>query len=421
MSLEGKGIISIDDLSNSAIERILEVAREFSERLRKEPKIPLCRDKKLFTLFFEPSSRTYFTFREAMRRLGGDWDGVLNAQTTSSAAKGESLADSIRTFELMGDVIVMRHPYDGSARLASEYTSKPLVNGGDGAHEHPTQTLVDIFTILQEKGTIQDQVVALCGDLKHARTIHSLAYALARLGARIRTIAAEPGLGLPSYVRARLQRLKCDLKEYSSLGEGFKEDSLVLHQAEADPNGVPRGRSGPQSESLFRLLQELDAMYLTRLQTERLGEGVRATRAQAQITVKLLQNAPEDTLVMHPLPRVNEIAYEVDSDKRAAYFRQMRNAIPVRMAVLALILGAKESRGVRAKRSDRVRVDVPQEVRCTNRRCVVTNEPYVTPYYYGDVENPRLAGCGYCDQEVVLPGDWKPPQARASPSVGEPA
>ncbi len=407
MSLEGKSIVSIDDLSNSEIERILEVARKFDHTLEKQFKIPLLKDQKLFALFYEPSSRTYFSFREAMRRLGGDWDGVLNAQVSASVAKGESIADSIRTFENMADVIVMRHPLDGSVRVAEQYTSKPLINGGDGAHEHPTQTLVDLYTILKEKQAIKGQVIALCGDLLHSRTVHSLAYALARFGAKIRTISL-PNLGLPTYVRARLQHMNCDLKEYSSMNEALRENSSVLYRAEPGQNGIKnKGILSGQQQTLVSLLQELGAMYMTRLQVERIGSRETLTEANIEIlSSQLLRNAPSETIVLHPLPRRMEIAYDVDEDTRAAYFRQMKNSIPVRMSILSLVLGAEDSKGVRGKREKSLHVKVPKETKCANRRCVSNHENYVHSRFFGDPFNRRLASCEYCEEEITLGSDW---------------
>ena len=411
MSLEGKSIVSIDDLSNSEIERILEVAKEFDESPQQETKLPLLKDKKLFALFYEPSSRTYFSFREAMRRLGGDWDGVLNAQLNTSIAKGESIADSIRTFERMADVIVMRHPWDGAVRVAKQYSSKPvpIINCGDGAHEHPTQTLVDLYTIWKEKSSIKDQTVALCGDILHARTVHSLAYALARFGAKIRTIAL-PGLGLPTYVRARLEQAGCDLKEYASLSKAFfEEDSTVVYAAESRANGGRnKGAVANQSQSLVGLLQELTALYMTRLQTERFENDEMPAPAQVEVlTSALLRNAPSGTIVLHPLPRRNEIAYDVDEDDRAAYFRQVENSIPVRMAILALVLGVKGSKRARGKREKPEYVCVPENTLCGNSRCVTNNESYVNHLYFGDRHNPRLVRCAYCDVAIPLGTNWE--------------
>ena len=417
MALEEKSIVSIDDLSNSEIVRILEVAAEFDEALSKQMVLPMLREKKLFSLFYEPSSRTFFSFREAMRRLGGDWDGVLDAQSSTSVAKGESIADSIRTFELMADVIVMRHPHDGSVQVAQQYASKPIINAGDGAHEHPTQTLVDLYTILKEKGSIKGQVVALCGDLLHARTIHSLAYALARLGAKIRTISL-PDLGFPTYVRTRLHAMKCDLQEYSSLREIFKEDSSVLYRAEALANNTTRQREGVQGhyQTVAGLLQEMNVLYMTRLQTERFQDGAGDVHTEVDtVTSSLLQSAPEGTILMHPLPRREEIAYDVDADKRAAYFRQMKNSIPVRMAILALVLGARDSKGTRGKQQEPAYVHVPPDTACPNSRCVVNHERYVTPRFHGDPSNPRLVQCAYCEEEILLGAKWESDTKMSAP------
>ena len=409
MSLEGKNIISINDLSDSEIERILEVAQEFDEELKTRKKVELLKDFKLFTLFYEPSSRTYFTFREAMRRLGGDWDGILDAQSASSVAKGETIADTVRTFQLVADCIVMRHPWDGAVRLAEQYSSKPLINGGDGAHEHPTQTLVDLYTIRKETGSIKGRVVALCGDLYHARTVHSLAFALARAQAKIRTISL-PSLGLPSYVRARLQELGCDLKEYDSVGEALEGDSTVFYRAEATADGVSTRQAARRRQGSFDaiqdFLQELNAVYVTRIQQERFQDNEAQARDVEVLTSSFLQYAPEEMIVLHPLPRKKEISFEIDQDKRAAYFRQMENSVAVRMAILALTLGVKDSSRTRGKKNDAPYVHVPPGTECVNDRCVTNHEDYAKALFYGDPTNKRLARCAYCEIEVPLVAEW---------------
>ena len=305
MSLNGKSIISIDDLSNVEIEEIFQVASEFDEQITGNVIDPILKGQKLFTLFYEASSRTYFSFREAMRKLGGDWDGVLGAESVTSVAKGESIADTIRTIELVSDVIVIRHPLDGSARVAQEYSSKPIINGGDGAREHPTQTLVDLYTILKEKGPIKGQVIGLCGDLLHSRTIHSLAYALARLGAKIRTIAL-PSLGFPQHVRGKLQSMKADLQEYSAPTEVFKDSgSLLLQSGNPNPpNNSNRIEVQTRYETTNDFFRGLSALYMTRLQTERFDDQLESSQLELEtITSKLLSIAPQETIIMHPLPR----------------------------------------------------------------------------------------------------------------------
>ena len=390
MSLNGKSIISIEDLSNSEIEEILQLASTFDHKMAGNLIDPILKGQKLFTLFYEASSRTYFSFREAMRKLGGDWDGVLGAESVTSVAKGESIADTIRTVELVSDIIVIRHPLDGSARVAQEYSSKPIINGGDGAREHPTQTLVDLYTISKEKGQIKDQVVGLCGDLLYSRTIHSLAYALVRLGAKIRTMAL-PELGFPPHVRNRLQSMNADLQEYSAPSEVFKGNGSLLLQ------------SGGQAkhESANDFFQELTALYMTRLQTERFENQLESSQLEIEtITSKLLAITPQETIIMHPLPRRQEIAYEVDEDHRAAYFRQMQNSIPVRMAILSLILGAQESKSESDTTDRSVLLNNMNSERCSNPRCVLNHESYLKPklFYRGDQVND--VRCLYCDQGV---------------------
>ena len=406
MSLNGKSIISIDDLSNVEIEEIFQVASEFDEQITGNAIDPILKGQKLFTLFYEASSRTYFSFREAMRKLGGDWDGVLGAESVTSVAKGESIADTIRTIELVSDVIVIRHPLDGSARVAQEYSSKPIINGGDGAREHPTQTLVDLYTILKEKGPIKGQVIGLCGDLLHSRTIHSLAYALARLGAKIRTIAL-PSLGFPQHVRGKLQSMKADLQEYSAPTEVFKDSgSLLLQSGNPNPpNNSNRIEVQTRYETTNDFFRGLSALYMTRLQTERFDDQLESSQLELEtITSKLLSIAPQETIIMHPLPRRQEIAYEVDDDHRAAYFRQMKNSIPVRMAILSLILGVKESKSSNDSAEIRIRVDPINTDRCSNPRCVLNHETYLNPKAFHRQNQPEEIRCLYCDQKMNFKG-----------------
>jgi len=283
---------------------------------------------------------------------------------TSSVAKGETIADTVRVVEGYADVIVIRHPLEGSARVAADYAGVPVINAGDGAHEHPTQTLVDLFTIRRAKGAIRGVRVALCGDLKHGRTVHSLVQALARFGGEM-VCVSPPGLEMPP---AMVESLSAE------------------------------GASITQANSLDDLIGDVDVIYATRVQRERFEseEEYERVRQAFRITADLLSRARRDALVLHPLPRVDELAYDIDDDPRAAYFQQAADGVPVRMALLGVILGAVEASGAGAPQRPE-----PREVagvRCGNERCVIAHEPYLTPRFTGGDGAPLR--CAYCEREA---------------------
>ncbi|PIU55601.1 MAG: aspartate carbamoyltransferase [Chloroflexi bacterium CG07_land_8_20_14_0_80_51_10] len=389
MTLAGRDLISINDFSNKEIEVVLDLADEMNSSLKEGMRLYLCEGKELYTIFYEPSTRTRSSFETAMHRLGGTVVSHAEAQVTSSVAKGETIADTVRVVEKYADIIVMRHPLDGSTKLAAEHCCVPLISGGDGAHEHPTQTLLDLYTIRKEKGAIKGKNVALCGDLRHGRTVHSLAIGLARFGAEI-TCIAPPGFELPDHIRDTLKSYKCKLTEYKSLEDIVGEGSLVVRQQEGSMNF---------------LLGSLDVLYFTRLQRERLAtrEIGGVAEESYRINKQLLERSRDDALIMHPLPRTNELAYEVDQDKRAAYFRQAGYGVPVRMALIALLLGVVESKLRRSPKKDTAKLanDV-FGVRCPNQRCVTNVESYATPRFYKVPANPKLLRCYYCDWLVQM-------------------
>lgn len=391
MTLAGRHLIAINDFSNEEIEAVLELAEEMDMALVKRRRLDLCQGKELYTLFYEPSTRTRSSFETAMHRVGGTVVSHAEAQVTSSVAKGETIADTIRVLEKYADVIVMRHPLDGSTRLASEYSSVPLISGGDGAHEHPTQTLLDLYTIRKETGGIKGKNVALCGDLRHGRTVHSLAMALARFGAEI-TCIAPPGFELPNHVRDTLRGFKCKLTEYKSLEE-LGGGSPIMEER--------NWRRTPRRRYANSILAGLDVLYFTRLQRERFAvrEGITEADEQSyRINKFLLAESRSDAVIMHPLPRVNELSYEVDQDKRAAYFRQAGYGVPVRMALIALLLGAVEPRI-----GESVRTPAPRLARniagltCPNDRCVTNREKHVNPKFHRVSGAPKVLRCHYCD------------------------
>jgi aspartate carbamoyltransferase catalytic subunit len=289
-----QNIISIRDLSNEDILKVLDVAKD----MEKNPR--LLEGKQIALLFFEPSTRTRLSFECAVQKLGGR---VLDLKPNmSSLIKGESFSDTIRVIAGYCDAMVIRHPKDGAARLAAELVDIPIINGGDGSNQHPTQTLLDLYTIMRKKKTLSGLKVSLVGDLKYGRTVHSLSYALDRFGSKIRLVSPEI-LDLPEHIK----------KDLSSC------ERIDLDQA----------------------IQDSDILYVTRIQKERFSdpEEYEKVKKSYRLTAKLLEKAPKDLIVMHPLPIVNEIAYDVDNF-HGVYFEQSAGGVPVRMALLAMVTGA---------------------------------------------------------------------------------
>ena len=308
MTMPFDHVVSINDFSNEEISHVFKIAEKMLPSARGEVPSSILDGKVLATLFFEPSTRTRLSFESAMHRLGGRVLGFSDPSGTS-VVKGETLADTIRMAEAYTDVIVLRHPREGAARLASKFSNKPVLNAGDGAGQHPTQTLLDLFTILREKGDIQKQHVVLLGDLKYGRTVHSLAYALSRFGAEI-TLVSPKQLQMPEEITSYLSQ------------------NSTLHQ----------------TESLEEAIEDADVLYVTRIQKERFPDPAEYIQVAGmyRVDLKLLANAKKDTIVMHPLPRVNEVAPEVDSSDHARYFQQAFNGVPIRMALLSLVLGVEK-------------------------------------------------------------------------------
>jgi len=301
-----KDLVNIKDLSNENIEYLFEVADKMLSILNEKKKSDLCKGKILATLFYEPSTRTRLSFESAMYRLGGNVIGFSGTESTS-VSKGESLADTIRTVACYSDIIAIRHPNEGSAKVASDYSSVPVINGGDGGHQHPTQTLLDMYSIQKKKGCLKGLNVMISGDLKFGRTTHSLAIALARFGSNL-FFASPPGLEMPDYIMRTL------LETYQIKPEISNDIRTFMNQS--------------------------DVIYMTRVQRERLGEmEYLKFRGSYVLTPEILKMAKIDAMIMHPLPRVDEISREVDLDPRAFYFEQAFNGIPVRMALIAVLLG----------------------------------------------------------------------------------
>ena len=301
-----KDLIDIRELSREEIDELVDVAEDIM--LHPEKYAEKCKGRKLATLFYEPSTRTRLSFESAMYELGGSVIGFSDAGS-SSAAKGESVADTARTVECFADIIAMRHPKEGAPYVAANSVSIPVINAGDGGHNHPTQTLTDLLTIHKEKGRFEDLVIGCCGDLKFGRTVHSLIAAMSRYD-NVKFVLISP--------------------EELKVPENVKTDIL-------EKNGV----DFVETKSLEGAMPNLDILYMTRVQRERFFNGADYVRLKDTyiLTPKKLQNAKYDLSILHPLPRVNEISVDVDKDPRASYFRQVRNGKYIRMALMMKLMG----------------------------------------------------------------------------------
>ena len=302
----GKDILSVKQFSRADLDDIFGVAHEMREMVQRVGTFDLLKGKILASLFYEPSTRTSSSFTSAMERLGGSVISI-NEVRYSSVSKGESLPDTVRTLECYADVIVLRHPEVGASALAAQYARKPIINAGDGIGEHPTQALLDLFTIAEELGQVDGLTVTMLGDLKYGRTVHSLARLLSLYDIRLHYVSPEI-LRMPSEVMSELNE-----------------------------RGITQG----EHSALEAVLPETDVLYVTRVQKERFTdqneyEGVKGAFV---ITPENMEQAKDRMIVMHPLPRVGEISIEFDADPRAAYFRQMEYGLYVRMALLAMVLG----------------------------------------------------------------------------------
>ena len=300
-----RSLIRISDLSCNDIDRLADTAEDIIASPEKYSHI--CNGKKLASLFFEPSTRTRLSFEAAMYELGGQVIGFSEAQSSSSA-KGESVADTAKVISCYADIIAMRHPKEGAPLVAAMNASVPVINAGDGGHNHPTQTLADLLTIRREKKTFSGLTVGLCGDLKFGRTVHSLIEAMSRYPGNRFVLISPEELKLPSYV---------------------KNDFLKK-------NGIPY----MQTSDLDEARPELDILYMTRVQKERFfnEEDYLRLKDSYILTPDKLRSAKDSLCIMHPLPRVNEISTAVDSDPRACYFRQVLNGKYMRMALIKMLL-----------------------------------------------------------------------------------
>jgi len=301
-NFKSRSIISITDLSKSDILHVL----KYAEEIKKKPQLDLLKNKIMASCFFEPSTRTRLSFETAMEKLGGQVMGFSQAGVTS-AKKGESTYDAMKIIGQYADVIAMRHPLEGAARRASEATNKPVLNGGDGANQHPTQTLLDLFTMKECQKKLSNLSIALIGDLKYGRTVHSLAEALTHFNARLYFVAPE-NLQMPSHICDHLKKQKIK----------FSFHDKIEH-----------------------IINKVDIAYMTRIQKERFGDPIEYEKVKDiyVLTAEMLDKTKPNLKIMHPLPRVNEIATDVDNTKYAYYFEQAENGLYVRQALLGLVLG----------------------------------------------------------------------------------
>ena len=360
-----RNLIDILDFTVEEIDGLIATAEDIIENPAKYARS--CEGKKLATLFFEPSTRTRLSFEAAMYELGGHVLSVAGG-SSSSAAKGESVADTAKTVSNYADVIAMRHPLEGAPLVAALSASVPVINAGDGGHKHPTQTLADLFTIKHEKGGFSGLTVGFCGDLKFGRTVHSLLGALSRYE-NMRFVFISPDeLRLPGYLKTEL----------------------------LDKNGF--GYS--ETASLEDAMPGLDILYMTRVQRERFFDEEEYLRLKDSyiLTPEKLVSAKSDMCVLHPLPRVNEISVEVDGDPRACYFKQVRYGKYMRMALILKLLDLAEREPDLAE--DRLDGALRNVFECDNPRCISSTEQELPHLFRPSGEDPASFRCVYCEAEA---------------------
>jgi aspartate carbamoyltransferase catalytic subunit len=356
--LKVKHLIEPNDLTKEDLEELLTISDDIiNDRFDYKN---ICKGYILATLFYEPSTRTKFSFESAMLRLGGNVIGFSEPNSTS-VAKGESIADTIRIIGSYSDIIAMRHPKAGSSKLASMYSSVPVINAGDGSHNHPTQTLTDLLTIKSLKGRLDNLTIGICGDLKYGRTVHSLIKMMLNYS-NIKYIFISPEeLRLPKNI---LEELRLNNVEYEEVRE--IEESI----------------------------SSLDILYMTRIQKERFNSEEEYNRLKdCYILDKIkLVNAKEDMLIMHPLPRVNEIDYEVDEDSRAVYFKQAKYGVYVRMALILKLLGIRGTNSVLNEEKK-----IIDKYKCNNPKCITSTESHIK-HISRLIDNKYV--CDYCEELI---------------------
>ena len=402
-----RSVISIADLTNDEIEEIFSLA-DATDKLRADK---VGAGQIMATLFYEPSTRTRLSFESAMQRLGGSVISCSDMKT-SSTVKGETVADTAKVVSSYADVLVVRHNWDGAVQAMAEHADVPVINAGDGGHEHPTQTLCDLYTLRKEKGDLKGLTVVVCGDLKNGRTIHSLVYALARFGANVVTLAAN-GMELPQYVIERLEREY----DYSFVPVSSGDLNSVVTETDA----LYLTPKQPHQLALYTQVDKViqsqlstmatglryDAFYMTRKQKERMKDGG-ANANYPTIGPEFLQEKRfQDTVVMHPLPRVDELSPELDKDRRGIYFKQAAYGVPVRMALLEFLRRCNRGQQSRPSRTQRAfRNPEPIGPKCHNVNCITVNEPASTErrfrIYFADQIGALILGCDYCDHRFKI-------------------
>ena len=302
--MKNKSLVSINDYTKEQYQKILDLAEEFEVKTTQK----LLEDYVVATLFFEPSTRTRLSFESAASRLGAKVIGFTDS-ASSSVKKGESLKDTILTVSKYSDIIVMRHPREGSAKYASEVSPVPIINAGDGSNQHPTQTLLDLYSIRKTQGTLDNMEIAFVGDLKFGRTVHSLVIALSSFNTTFHLVSPVE-LKLPSYVKKHIKERKLNYYQYTDLSE---------------------------------VIPKVDILYMTRIQRERFSDPMEYEKVKNSYILKsnMLDDSKDNLKILHPLPRVNEITEDVDSNPKAYYFQQAHNGVFVRQALLSTILGVK--------------------------------------------------------------------------------
>jgi len=357
-----RSLCDIFDLTTEEIDNLISTALDIIDNPKKYAES--CRGKKLATLFFEPSTRTRLSFEAAMYELGGNVIGFSEA-ASSSVAKGETVADTAKIISCYADIIAMRHPKEGAPFVASLNSSIPLINAGDGGHNHPTQTLTDLFTIKRELGKFNNITLGLCGDLKYGRTVHSLISAISRYSGVKLVLISPKELSIPDYI-------KYDVIE--------KNNMQYI-----------------ETTSLEEYMHELDILYMTRIQRERFFDKDEYERLKDSyiLTLNKLKTAKSSLSILHPLPRVNEIAVEVDNDPRACYFRQALNGKYIRMALILYLLNQAN---VTSQKSDiDLNVIENNSISCNNQHCITMFEKDL-PHKFRIKDG--ITRCLYCEHEV---------------------
>jgi len=370
-----RNLLEITDFTTQEIDDLIALALEIIAKPEKYSET--CKGKKLATLFYEPSTRTRLSFAAAMIELGGNVLGFSDA-SASSVSKGESVADTVHTVENFADIIAMRHNKEGAPFLAAQYAKVPIINAGDGGHCHPTQTLTDLLTIFREKGKLDNMTIGFCGDLKFGRTVHSLAKAMGRY-AGVKFVFISPDeLKIPNYLRNELTR-HCVLDLQSPEQQAIS----AFQVAGITGNFI-------ETNSLEKAMSELDILYMTRVQRERFEnkEDYNRLKDSFILDTEKLKSAKKDMIILHPLPRVNEIAIDVDNDYRACYFKQVLNGKYIRMALIYTLLNQKLE--VRSQKLEELILGE----KCKNSRCISSIEE-VKPLYKILKNNEKR--CFYCD------------------------